>query len=61
MDTQEIVLKPLNKLVKENKYFAGCSIIGSGEVVLVLDVGNLVLSKRQNLVSRESYLEKHDN
>jgi len=46
MSTQEIVLKPLNKLVKENKYFAGCSIIGSGEVVLVLDVGNLILSKR---------------
>ncbi len=54
MDTQEIVLKPLNKLVKENKHFAGCSIIGSGEVVLVLDVGNLILSKRQDVVSRIS-------
>ena len=47
MDTQEIVLKPLNKLVRENKYFAGCSIIGSGEVVLVLDVANLILSQRR--------------
>ncbi len=52
MDTQEIVLKPLNKLVKENKHFAGCSIIGSGEVVLVLDVGNLILSKREDVVPR---------
>ena len=44
--TQEIVIKPLNKLVKENKYFAGSTIVGSGEVVLILDVANLILTKR---------------
>ena len=46
LSTQEIVIKPLNKLVRENKYFAGTTIIGSGEVVLILDVANLMLSKR---------------
>jgi len=46
MSTQEIVVKPLNRLVRENKYFAGSTIIGSGEVVLILDVANLILSKR---------------
>jgi len=46
MNTREIVVKPLNKLVKENKYFAGSTIIGSGEVVLILDVANLMLTKR---------------
>lgn len=46
MTTQEIVLKPLNRLVRENKYFAGFTIIGSGEVVLILDVANLILSQR---------------
>jgi len=46
MSTQEIVIKPLNRLVRENKYFAGSTIIGSGEVVLILDVANLILSKR---------------
>ena len=46
LNTQEIIIKPIHRLVKENKNFAGCSIIGSGEVVLVLDVGNLMLSKR---------------
>ena len=46
MNTQEIVIKPLNRLVKENKYFAGSTIIGSGEVVLILDVANLMLTKR---------------
>jgi len=44
--TQEIVIKPLNKLVIENKYFAGSTIVGSGEVVLILDIANLILTKR---------------
>lgn len=48
--TQEIVLKPL-KMAKEGKYFTGCTILGSGGVALVLDVANLILSKR-SLVSR---------
>lgn len=47
LTTQEIVIKPLNKLVRENKYFSGSTIIGSGEVVLILDVSNLMLTKRQ--------------
>ncbi len=46
MGTQEIVVKPLNRLLKENKYFAGSTIIGSGDVVLILDVNNLMLTKR---------------
>ena len=45
MNTQEIVVKPLNKLISESKYFAGTTIIGSGEVVLILDVANLMLTK----------------
>ena len=48
--TQEIVIKPLNKLVRENKYFSGSTIIGSGEVVLILDVSNLMLTKREFVV-----------
>jgi two-component system chemotaxis sensor kinase CheA len=47
LTAQEIVIKPLNKLVRENKYFSGSTIIGSGEVVLILDVTNLVLTKRE--------------
>lgn len=46
MSTEEIVLKPLNRLVKENRYFSGSTITGSGDVVLILDVSNLILSKR---------------
>ena len=50
LTTQEIVIKPLNKLVRENKYFSGSTIIGSGEVVLILDVANLMLTKRKHSV-----------
>lgn len=46
LNTQEVVLKPLNKLVRENKYFAGSTITGSGEAVLILDVTNLILSQK---------------
>ena len=53
--TQEIVVKPLNKLVRENKYFSGSTIIGSGEVVLIMDVANLMLTKRQ-MVNSKQYL-----
>ncbi|MBU0571411.1 MAG: chemotaxis protein CheA [Candidatus Omnitrophica bacterium] len=49
MSTQEIVIKPLNRLVKENKYFGNSTIIGSGEVVLILDVANLMLTKREKI------------
>lgn len=52
LTTQEIVIKPLNKLVRENRYFSGSTIIGAGEVVLVLDVSNLMLTKRAYAVER---------
>lgn len=46
LSTQDVVVKPLNKLLKKNKHFAGFTIVGSGEVVSILDVANLVLTKR---------------
>lgn len=49
--TQEIVIKPLNKLVRENRYFSGSTIIGSGEAVLILDVSNLMLTKKEFVVA----------
>jgi len=56
INTQEIVIKPLNKLIGYDKYFAGTTIIGSGEVVLILDVVSLMHSKKQDVRNRESYL-----
>ncbi len=40
-DTQEIVVKPLGKLLKEVPCFAGSTILGDGKVALILDVMSL--------------------
>jgi two-component system chemotaxis sensor kinase CheA len=48
-DTEEIVVKPLRKQLKTLKIFAGCSIMGDGKVVLILDV--LGLAQRAGVVS----------
>lgn len=45
--TQEVVIKPLSRIIRENKWFSGSALIGSGEVVLILDVAHLVLSKKE--------------
>jgi len=39
---QEIIIKPMNQLIKKRKEFAGFTILGTGRVVLILDVNNLV-------------------
>lgn len=41
LTTEEIVVKPLTQTIKENKYFSGSAIIGSGEMILIIDVANL--------------------
>jgi two-component system chemotaxis sensor kinase CheA len=48
-DTEEIVVKPLQKQVKGIGVFAGATIMGDGKVALILDV--LGLAQRANVVS----------
>ncbi len=52
-DTEEIVVKPLGKQLKGISIFAGATIMGDGQVALILDV--LGLAQRANVVS-----ELHD-
>ncbi|MFQ5636908.1 MAG: chemotaxis protein CheW [bacterium] len=40
-DTEEIVVKPLDKLLKEIHCFAGATVMGDGKVSLILDVVGL--------------------
>jgi two-component system chemotaxis sensor kinase CheA len=49
-DTEEIVVKPLRKQLKNVKTFAGASIMGDGRVALILDVPGL--AQRANLGAR---------
>lgn len=48
-DTEEIVVKPLQKQVKGISAFAGATIMGDGRVSLILDI--LGLAHRSNVVS----------
>ena len=40
-DTQEIVVKPVGRLVKHLSAYAGCTILGDGQVIMILDVGGV--------------------
>ncbi len=48
-DTEEIVVKPLGKLLKGLPVFAGATIMGDGRVALILDV--MGLAQRANVVA----------
>jgi chemotaxis signal transduction protein len=48
-DTEEIVVKPLGKQLKGISTFAGATIMGDGQVALILDV--LGLAQQANVVS----------
>jgi two-component system, chemotaxis family, sensor kinase CheA len=48
-DTEEIVVKPLQKQLKGISVFAGATIMGDGKVALILDV--LGLAQRANVVA----------
>lgn len=48
-DTGEIVVKPLSKRLKSIPVYAGATILGDGQVALILDV--MQLAQRANIVS----------
>lgn len=48
-DTEEIVVKPLGKLLKGTNTFAGATIMGNGRVALILDVA--ALARRVSVIS----------
>ena len=40
-DTQEIVVKPVGRLVKHLQAYAGCTITGDGRVIMILDTAGI--------------------
>jgi two-component system chemotaxis sensor kinase CheA len=50
-DTEEIVVKPLGKQLKDIAVFAGATIMGDGKVALILDV--MGLAQRAHVVSEQ--------
>jgi two-component system chemotaxis sensor kinase CheA len=45
---QDILVKPLNDTLKGVKGISGATILGDGQVVLVLDVGQFIINKARN-------------
>jgi two-component system chemotaxis sensor kinase CheA len=48
-DTQDIVVKPLGKQLKDLTTFAGATILGNGKVALIIDVDAIALTQRAGL------------
>jgi len=47
---EEIVIKPLGKLLENVQGIAGATITGDGKVVLIVDTNSLINDKRSQLV-----------
>ena len=47
-DTQEIVVKPVGRLIKHLQAYAGCTITGDGRVIMILDTGGIATLANMN-------------
>lgn len=68
MDSEEIVVKPLGKHLKNCKGYAGATIMGDGRVALILDVASIAemsqlsnFSSSKKLVEEKNKLESSSN
>ena len=52
---QEIVVKPLNKLLKTVQVYSGTTLIGSEQIVLILDLSGLAIQANLN---KEDFIKK---
>lgn len=56
LTTKEVIIKQLNRSIKDNKYFSGATLIGSGRMILILDVAYLFHSRMQNESSHGGFI-----
>lgn len=53
-DTQEIVVKPLGKLLKSLPVYTGVTIMGDGRIAMILDIAGLAESAAVGTVAKEA-------
>ncbi len=53
VDTEEVVVKPLSKLLKHVTTYAGATIMGDGKIALILDVAGL--ARRGHVMTQEDH------
>jgi chemotaxis family two-component system sensor histidine kinase/response regulator PixL len=56
---QELVIKPLGSAIAPPNYIYGCSIMGDGSLIPVLDVGNLVLQLLDRTQAKPTAIASH--
>ncbi|MEF3313694.1 chemotaxis protein CheW [Paenibacillus sp. GYB004] len=61
LGNQEIVIKSLGKFVGEVPYLAGATILGSGKVALILDVGSIVKDEGSLLLTRNQEEQRKES
>ena len=44
LGNQQVVIKPLSETFGESRGLAGCSVLGSGEVSLIVDTSGIIKS-----------------
>ena len=54
LDTQEIVVKPVGRMVKHLDTYAGCTILGDGRVIMILDAAGLAAKARVSTSSESA-------
>lgn len=64
-DTEEIVVKPLGRHIKNVTWLAGATILGDGQIAFIIDVAGLANQKRIGTtdltdLQQEELLEKHE-
>ncbi len=65
-DTQEIVVKPVGRLIKHLSAYAGCTITGDGRVIMILDttgianIANVASSQTRDEAERASQQAERD-
>ncbi|MGE3476386.1 MAG: chemotaxis protein CheA [Rhodospirillaceae bacterium] len=55
---EEIVVKPLSKILGATKYFSGNTILGDGRVILILDLNGLASCLSQEKIRAEAAVEQ---
>ncbi len=53
IDQQQLVIKPIPSYLEEREGISGCSILGNGDICLVLDVANLIRLAEKMEIYRE--------
>ncbi len=59
-DSEEIVVKPLGRHMQQSPCLAGATILGDGEVALILDVAGIAAHSRLRLPEEDEVDEEHE-